>query len=87
MPLSLDLSVPVRERSRRPHARPCANAIARPPFRATALWPGAGHIVQPQDTYNNENRANRADHGSLYHPLEGNVNNALHSWEPIWNSA
>jgi len=50
MPLSLDPPVPVRERSRRPHARPYANAIARPPFRATALWPGAGHIVQPQDT-------------------------------------
>ncbi len=27
-----------------------------PPFRATALWPGAGHSVQPQDTPRRQSR-------------------------------
>jgi len=29
---------------------------SRPRFRATALWPGAGHIVQPQDTPRRQSR-------------------------------
>jgi hypothetical protein len=81
MPFSLDPSVPVRERSRRPHAPPCANAIAGPlPRHRTVAR--CRTYRQPQDRPRRHSR-----HCPLYHSLgtpsialylfSGNLNRAL----------
>jgi hypothetical protein len=41
-----------------------ANRLMATPLRATALWPGAGHIARPQDGPRGDGR-----HRPHYHPL------------------